>query len=379
MKKFITLSFLFCLALFSYQCGDSDDNNTATSQKTTTANNPNNKTTKRNKAPAKKEAVLKGNIKNAENLRIFFEQHSFFDNVNDIQASGSIDADGNFNLQLPMIEPGIYRVRIGSKRLFLPIDESTNEITLSGDLATLSTKTIKVTGAKNIDKNLDVFFKLQSRQINANNANAIIESTENPVLSLMVAMAAYGQNPKYIKQYKSIVQQIQSTIPGSDYAKKSKGFIAQLEREANNPIQIGKAAPDITYPDPNGKNRSLSSLKGKVVLLDFWASWCGPCRRENPNVVRIYNKYHKKGFEVFSVSLDKPNGKSRWISAIEKDGLIWPNHVSDLKGWSSAPARLYKVRSIPRTFLIDRNGNIADMNVRGAALEAAVKELLEKK
>ena len=375
MKKFITLSFLFCLAVFSYQCGDTDSNSASTTKETPSANNT---ATKNNTVPVKGAAVFKGNIKNAANLRIFFEQHSFFDNVNDIKGSGEIDSNGDFVLQLPKIETGIYRVRIGRKRIYLPLDGGEKEITLTGDLTNLGSKTIQVTGAKNIDQNLATFSKIETRQINANNATAIIEQTANPVLSLMVAMTAYGQSPKYLKLFESIHQKIKANNPNSVYAKKTNGFLAQIKREASNPIQIGKAAPDIKLKDPNGKERALSQLKGKVVLLDFWASWCGPCRRENPNVVNIYNKYNKKGFEVFSVSLDKPNAKARWVKAIEKDGLKWPWHVSDLQGWSSAPARLYQVRSIPRTFLIDKDGNIADMNVRGPALEVAVKKLLAK-
>jgi thiol-disulfide isomerase/thioredoxin len=110
------------------------------------------------------------------------------------------------------------------------------------------------------------------------------------------------------------------------------------------------------------------------VLIDFWASWCGPCRRENPTVVRAYQKYKDKGFEIFSVSLD--SDKTRWTQAIAQDGLVWPNHVSDLAGWRNAAAGAYGVSSIPATFLLDRNGNIVGTNLRGPALEARLSELL---
>lgn len=132
-------------------------------------------------------------------------------------------------------------------------------------------------------------------------------------------------------------------------------------------------APEIAQTDTTGAVRKLSDLKGKVVLIDFWASWCGPCRKENPTVVAAYKKYRDKGFEVFSVSLD--NDRSRWINAINQDGLVWPNHVSDLKYWQNEAAAKYSVTSIPRTVLIDKNGVITDHNLRGEALEKKLKEI----
>ncbi len=139
---------------------------------------------------------------------------------------------------------------------------------------------------------------------------------------------------------------------------------------------IGAMAPELAFPDPEGNIRKLSDLRGKVVLVDFWASWCGPCRRESPNVRNVYQKYHDKGFEVFSVSLDR-DGNS-WKKAIVDDQLVWPNHVSDLKYWSSEAAAIYGVRSIPAMFLLDREGRIVAKDLRGAALENAVRELINK-
>ena len=141
-------------------------------------------------------------------------------------------------------------------------------------------------------------------------------------------------------------------------------------------VAIGAIAPDLEFPDPDGKMRKLSDLRGKVVLLDFWASWCGPCRRENPNVTRIYSQYHDKGFEVFSVSLD--SDAASWKRAIEADKLVWPNHVSDLRKWQSQAAAIYGVRSIPSTFLLDKEGRIVQRDLRGADLERAVKQMVEQ-
>ena len=141
-------------------------------------------------------------------------------------------------------------------------------------------------------------------------------------------------------------------------------------------VVVGAIAPDLEFLDPDGKMRKLSDLRGKVVLLDFWASWCGPCRRENPNVTRIYSQYHDKGFEVFSVSLD--SDAASWKRAIEADKLVWPNHVSDLRKWQSQAAAIYGVRSIPSTFLLDKEGRIVQRDLRGADLERAVKQLVEQ-
>jgi thiol-disulfide isomerase/thioredoxin len=134
----------------------------------------------------------------------------------------------------------------------------------------------------------------------------------------------------------------------------------------------GGEAPDIVMDNLEGESIKLSELRGNVVLIDFWASWCGPCRRENPNVVRVYNKYNDKGFEILGVSLDRT--KDKWAAAIEKDGLTWL-HVSDLKGWQNEAAQLYGVRSIPHTVLLDREGKIIARNLRGPALERKLAEI----
>lgn len=145
------------------------------------------------------------------------------------------------------------------------------------------------------------------------------------------------------------------------------------ERELKKALEPGNPAKDIALPNPEGDTLRLSDLKGKVVLLDFWASWCGPCRRENPNVVNMYNKYKDEGFTVFSVSLD--SNAERWKAAIEQDGLIWPYHVSDLKKWGSSAAATYFVKSIPFTVLIDKEGKIVGTNIRGVNLQNQLKAI----
>ena len=150
------------------------------------------------------------------------------------------------------------------------------------------------------------------------------------------------------------------------------GFYQQ-QLQAEKQFAVGAVPPEIDLPTPDGGSLKLTDLRGKVVLLDFWASWCRPCRQENPNVVKAYNKYKEKGFDILSVSLDRD--RASWLRAIEQDKMTW-NHVSDLKFWQSKAAKTYRVSSIPATFLLDRDGKILAKNLRGPMLERKLAEVL---
>jgi peroxiredoxin len=148
----------------------------------------------------------------------------------------------------------------------------------------------------------------------------------------------------------------------------------EAARKIEEMVGNGKPAPEISLPNPEGQEVTLSSFRGKYVLLDFWAGWCAPCRRENPNIVKAYNQFKNKGFEIYGVSLDRD--RQEWLDAIKADKLAWI-HVSDLQFWNSPAAKQYGVQSIPANFLIDPNGIIIDRNLRGGALEARLQEIFQ--
>jgi peroxiredoxin len=198
-----------------------------------------------------------------------------------------------------------------------------------------------------------------------------ILSNPNSYLSVLALYSVGGPSP----DPGELDTLYNSLSPDLKNMEAAKVFKSQLD--ALRTTSVGVMAPDFTQNDVNGVPVKLSSFRGKYVLLDFWASWCGPCREENPNVVKAYNKFKDKNFTILSVSLDKPEGRNSWLAAIKNDGLSW-TQVSDLKFWSNEAATLYSITSIPSNFLIDPTGKIIGKDLRGSDLEHTLEQVLGK-
>ncbi len=201
----------------------------------------------------------------------------------------------------------------------------------------------------------------------------IEKNKDNYTSALILSDLSFNQDAD-AKKLKALYDKLSPEVKKSSMAQDAIQRI-----ELNLKTAIGMKAPDFEAPTPEGKTLKMSDVlkNSKVLILDFWASWCKPCRRENPYVVEIYKKYHPKGLEILGVSLDKPDARDAWLKAIEDDGLTW-KHVSHLQYWQDPVARLYGVQSIPSTFILDKNGVIRAKNLRREKLEAKIKELLNE-
>lgn len=335
---------------------------------------------------------VSGNIFNTDSDSVFISQ--FFGTHYVDYLGAPFNDDNTFTLEGELPNPDYYVIRFGKQHLNLILRDK-SDIKVYGDGSNI-TRFSNVLGSQETTDMNSFLFLMNDWQ--AKQDTAIAQIKRNPELKAQInqSMATefkrfQGQQQAFVAKhpnsaalypvlstidmqndfasYESIVSQLNSGFPESPTIKTAMENMekAKIERLKNDPLAPGKLAPDFEEKLPNGETMKLSDLRGQIVLLDFWASWCGPCRRENPNVVKMYKKYQDDGFTVMSVSLDKV--KDNWLKAIEKDNLTWPNHVSDLKHWGSEVAKLYGVRGIPFTVLIDQEGKIIRTKLRGPELE----------
>ncbi len=349
-----------------------------------------------------------GNISGMPQQTVVLEQLNANDIITIVDSEHST-ADGHFELSGIAPEQGLYRIHFHpNKFVLLSIDKGNIKVT--GDWNSLESYTLAGSPASDdlrrfvgaIRKHLSDFNTMSYvlDTLRARGNDSILTAAKSDFQDMRLhftqfvehyadttafepnaIFAARMLNPATeINYLDAFSQSLRRRFPGTKMSRDFGEYYFAVSNRQKHPakptasVEDGSPAPEVNLPTPDGKMVALSSFKGKYVLLDFWASWCGPCRGENPNVVAAYEKFKDKNFTVFSVSLD--NNKDAWEKAIKDDGLSW-TQVSDLKGWSSAAAHLYGVQSIPSNFLIDPKGKIIARNLRGDRLEDALQDALK--
>jgi len=282
-----------------------------------------------------------------------------------------LDESGKFEMSENLEDGGIGRILlIGSRLSYLTVLEPADyHFVIDPDKLAET----KVSGNPLAEEFAVVWKMLNTQAISLTDSKVMIDTLNSPYSAFVVASNVKGEDQGPMMQI--VRERLSSETADSLMVKNLDLMIQQkaLEAQVQKQTAIGAQAPEITSKDPAGIERKLSDLKGKYVLVDFWASWCGPCRKENPTVIKAWNKHKAKGFEVFGVSLD--SNKDRWIQAIEKDALAWKYHVSDLKKWDNKAAQDYGVNSIPANFLLDQEGRIIAKNLRGHVLLQTLDKL----
>ena len=289
----------------------------------------------------------------------------------------TLDKKGHFSVERNSTEPQFFALALTIDRspmvhvILLPKEKVTMELAYNPNANFLSIASTKGSDNMELYKGytdiVSAVIADPSLQTGINEEIAhLLDNRPNVLMSAFLVTYFESAFEQYASLYKKIHTSLAPTYSNHD-------FVRHLEDKLRTAVVAGMEAPDIAMTDRDGNIRRLSDMRGKVVLIDFWASWCRPCRAENPNVVRLYHTYKDKGFDIYSVSLD--NSREKWLQAIDADGLVWENHVSDLRGWTSSGGKTYGISSIPATVLIDRNGKVLARNLRGQELENKLKEI----
>lgn len=341
------------------------------------------------------KVILQGSIQNPASGHVVLEEVQ--DNKVVPIDTLVLDQENTFNKSITVKEPGFYRLNLYGKQ-YVTLVLNDEDVQVEADMKSQEPATVK--GSQDTDylEQINALLR-QNQQEVALLEKEYVEArdTKNNVRMKELEADYMEMEKQKREQVKQVLRGMESSISqvyGVNYLDKEADFpfldslATRLKGDLPDSKYVkdfaqgvdnmratveGNVAPEISLPNPAGETQSLSDLRGNYVLIDFWAAWCGPCRKENPNVVAMYNKYHDKGFEVFGVSLDR--NRDDWVKAIEKDGLVW-TQVSDLNYFNSEAAKTYSVNAIPATVLLDREGRIIARNLRGPALEQKLEELL---
>lgn len=349
---------------------------------------------------SKPHYVVKGDIAGSDSIMFYLQKR---DAGKTITIDSAVSKKGLFTMKGGAIDyPQLIQLVAGKTRKRTAFYLENSEISITGNLDSLFKATI--TGSKTQDEYnafLESNKSLSEKYSQTYQEYQAARNTNNPARLAQIEKQADSLQNEMMKLQKVYVknnpssyvapsilaslsyemepEELESMINGLDTAIAALPQIKSMKERlvAMKVVSVGQKAPDFTMNDTNGKPVSLSSKLGpKLLLIDFWAAWCNPCRQENPNVVKVYNEFHKKGFDVLGVSLDQK--KEEWLKAIADDKLAW-TQLSDLKYWGNEAARLYAVNSIPSNFLLDANGTIIGRNLRGDDLYKKVKEVLDQK